>query len=453
MKKIVFKKPYPKQEKFFKSRAKYTAYGGARGGGKSEAARMKAIMLCLRYWGIQVLFLRRTLPELKKNHLMPARLILKGVAKYNGTDKIFTFPNNAQLIFGYCKSENDVLQYQGQAYDVIFMEEATQFEEFQFQTLTESNRSSGLMNEFFIPRMYFTCNPGGVGHSWVKRLFIDRDYKEKEKPENYAFISAKLYDNEYLLKNSPDYVETLENLPEDRRRAMLDGDWDVFEGQYFPEFRRETHVVEPFPIPREWRRYRVFDYGFDMFACYFIAVDNQNRAYVYKEIYEGKDLGEKHNGLIISEAANRILQATAENEDIFLTFAPPDLWNRRQDTGKSVADIFAEYSIILTKVQNNRVQGWLEMKEWLKVRLCDDGVKRPQVMFFENCVNIIRTLPQLQHSTKDPNDVATEPHELTHGPDAIRYFCSGRPIGAQPSQEFDIGGGYNRQLEDFLNYV
>ena len=249
MNSFVIPKPYPKQVEFMKSRSHYTAYGGSRGGGKSFVARLKANMLCLRYDGIQILFIRRTYPELRENHIIPAMRELKGIAEYKSADKAFEFPNGSRLKFGYCRNDSDLLQYQGQAYDVIFLEECTLFPENVFTTMTESNRSSGQMREFFPPRMYLTCNPGGVGHAWFKRLFIDRDYVKQERAEDYTFIQATVYDNPWLVKNSPNYVQSLENLPEDRKRAMLYGDWDVFEGQYFPEFRRETHVCEAFPIP------------------------------------------------------------------------------------------------------------------------------------------------------------------------------------------------------------
>lgn len=117
-------------------------------------------------------------------------------------------------------------------------------------------------------------------------------------------------------KNSPGYVQSLENLPEDRKRAMLYGDWDVFEGQYFPEFRRETHVCEAFPIPAHWQRYRALDYGFDMLAVGWFAVDENGTAYLYKEFCEGKDLGEGHDGLILSDAANAILERSDETERV-----------------------------------------------------------------------------------------------------------------------------------------
>ena len=159
------------------------------------------------------------------------------------------------------------------------MEEATHFTEFQFQALTESNRLSGNIKEPFNPRMYFTCNPGGVGHHWVKRLFIDKDYRQNEIAEDYKFIPSLVFENKWLMENDPGYVRTLENLPEDRRKAMLYGNWDIFDGQYFKNFDRTIHVIEPFEIPKEWTRYRAIDYGLDMLACYWIAIDTKGNEY------------------------------------------------------------------------------------------------------------------------------------------------------------------------------
>ena len=417
--------PYPKQIEFFKSTSKYIAYGGARGGGKSWAARTKAILLALNYGGIQIILLRRTLNELRENHTIPMQKLLKGISKYKEQTKEFIFPNGSRIILGYCSAESDVLQYQGQAYDVIFMEEATQFTEFQFTTLTESNRSSGLCKDKFTPRMYFTCNPGGVGHTWVKRLFIDKQYINKEQPADYTFIKSLVYENKFLMENSPDYIRTLENLPEDRRKAMLYGDWDIFDGQYFGEFNRDIHTIQPFELPPDWRRYVVFDYGLDMFACYFVAIDGRANIYFYKEIYE--------SGLIISDTIKRLKGITIE--PIYQYIAPPDLWNRRQETGKSIADIYLDNGIYLTKASNDRVQGWLNVKEWLKVYKDEQEIETSKLKIFSNCKNLVRCLPQLQHDEKNPNDVATEPHELTHGPDALRYFLAARPYPATARQK------------------
>ena len=171
--------PNPKQAAFFLSSARHTAYGGARGGGKSWAMRRKFVLLAFRYEGLQLLLLRRTLPELTENHVRPLLQELNGVARYNQSQRCFLFPNGSRIKLGYCDLEKDVYQYQGQEYDVIGLEEATHFTESQMQFLTTCNRS---VRRDFSPRMYYTCNPGGVGHGWVKRLFLDRQYREGETP-------------------------------------------------------------------------------------------------------------------------------------------------------------------------------------------------------------------------------------------------------------------------------
>jgi phage terminase large subunit len=416
--------PNPRQEDFFMATARHIAYGGARGGGKSWAMRRKFVLLALKYAGLRLLLLRRTLPELRENHVLPLMAELAGFAKYREDEKAFILPNGSRIKLGYCDTERDVYQYQGQEYDVIGLEEATHFTESQKDFLTTCNRST---RTDFKPRMYYTANPGNVGHTWFKRLFIDRDYRGSERPEDYVFIPARVYDNKVLMDTNPEYVQTLENLPEDLRRAHLEGDWDVFAGQYFPEFSREIHVIEPFDLPGDWRRYITIDYGLDMLAAYWVAVDGQNKAYVYKELYQ--------SDLIISEASKRIKEVTGKDK-IYCRYAPPDLWNRRQETGKSAADLFRENGVSLVKANNDRVQGWYNLKEWLKPYDDEQGVRTAHLVIFKNCVNLIRCLPQLQRDEKDPNDVATEPHELTHGPDAIRYFIAGRPKpNAQPKPE------------------
>lgn len=441
MKTLALGEAQPKQREFFLARGRYIAYGGARGGGKSWAARTKAVLLGFAYHGLQMLLLRRTLPELRENHVIPLIRMLKGFAIYRDSTKEFIFPTGSRLKLGYCDSEKDVLQYQGQAYDVIFMEEATQFTEFQYTTLTESNRPSGMCEEEFTPRMYFTCNPGGVGHMWVKRLFIDRAYRLSERAEDYEFISAKVYDNKFLVKGDPEYVRKLENIPDPaRREAMLNGNWDIFVGQYFTEFDRELHVIKPFALPQHWRRYVSIDYGLDMLACFWIAMDEHENAYVYKEVYE--------SGLKVSDAAKRIAAMTSETVSIY--YAPPDLWNRHSDTGKSTAEIFAENGIALVRTSNDRVQGWYNLHEWLKPYEDEQGRRTAHLKIFENCINLVRTLPALQFDEKNPNDCAKEPHELTHAPDALRYFVAGRPMPTRVEIKEELS--YEDQIDDLFGF-
>ena len=428
-----------KQKRFYLSRTTYTAYGGAKGGGKTHAVRIKAVGGALANPGIRILIMRRTYPELEENHIRPiVKMVPRELASYNATTHLMTFHNGSTIKFGHWSGDASEDEYNGLEYDWIFIDEATQFSERAFNFLGGCLRG---VNEF-PKRMYLTCNPGGVGHMWVKRLFIDKNYTASERAEDYTFIKSLVYDNKFLMEHSPDYVRTLENLPENRRRAMLLGDWNIFEGQYFPEFSPDLHVVNPFEIPGHWRRYVCMDYGLDMFACYWIAMDEHDHAYVYREIYE--------SNLIVTDAANRINAMTTENVDVHI--APPDLWNRHSDTGKSTAEIFSECGVYLTKSQNDRVQGWYNLKEWLKPFTNEFGARDARLKVFSNCKNLIRCLPMIQCSDKNPNDCATDPHEITHAPDAIRYFASFRPVATDPPAPPRDWDEPEYELEEFINY-
>ena len=410
--------PNPRQREFFESRARHTAYGGARGGGKSWAIRRKLVLLALRYPGLQILLLRRTLSELTENHVRLMQTELSGFVDYNQTQRVFTFPNGSRIKLGYCDNEQDVYRYQGQEYDVIGLEEATQFTESQMQFLTTCNRS---VRTDFTPRMYYTCNPGGVGHGWVKRLFIDRRYRGSEQAEDYVFIPARVTDNPFLMRDKS-YVVTLENLPEPLRRAYLDGDWGVLAGQYFGEFSRSRHVVEPFPIPKSWRKFRAMDWGYnDLCAVLWFAVAPGGRVYAYREYYERQVLS--------SEAARRIRQLTGE-ETIAYTVASPDAWQNRGMSGSgdlsgmSIAEVFAHGGVPLVKADNARVAGWQRVREYLAE--ADDGL--PRLILFRTCENLIRTLPTLTFDEHFVEDVSGRCED--HAPEALRYGLMSRPTAA-----------------------
>lgn len=420
----------PKQAAFFKSRKRFTNYGGARGGGKSWAVQHKAPLLALFFPGIKILLLRRTYKDLERNHVRVLEPLLKGIARYSRQEKCFYFPNGSILELGYCASESDVLQYQGQEYDIIFIDEATQFTEFQFETLTACLR--GANN--FPKRFYLTCNPGGVGHEWVKRLFISRKYKDTECPDDYEFISATVFDNEVLLKNDPGYVNMLNNLSDGLRQAWRDGNWDMLAGQYFSEFDRNIHVIEPFEIPENWKRYRAIDYGLDCLACLWIAIDERGDYYVYREYAESDK--------VISVGASDIVKLS-EDENIIYTVAPDDLWARSQETAKCKADIFRENGLTLHKGNRNREAGWLAVKELLTVK---NGESRLKI--FKNCTELIECLPALQRDAKRPTDCMTEPHNITHLPDALRYFCLQY---VYPAKEADTRSQFEIDLDRYRN--
>lgn len=395
-----------KQKLFFRCKKRFIGYGGARGGGKSWALQKKLPLMALNFAGIKILLLRRTYKDLERNHVRALKPALKGIAVYNNQQKLFAFPNGSIIELGYCASESDVDQYQGQEYDVIAIDEATQFTEYQFETLTACLRGA---NDF-PKRMYITCNPGGVGHEWVKRLFVSKKYRQGEDESDYEFIPATVFDNAVLMEKDKDYVRMLDNLSDGLRQAWRDGNWDMLAGQYFSEFDRSVHVIEPFEIPDNWKKYRTIDYGLDCLACLWIAIDERGDYYVYRE-YAQSDKA-------ISEGACDLLSATAEGEKILYTTAPDDLWARSQETAKSKADIFRENGLALLKASRNREAGWLAIKELLRVK---GGQSRLKI--FKSCEGLIECLPALQRDNKRPTDCMTEPHDITHLPDALRYFC------------------------------
>lgn len=405
--------PNPKQKLFLLAKTRFVAFGGARGGGKSWVVRTKVILLAMKHPGIKILVMRRTLAELRSNHIVPLLQLTQGVAMYSDLHKELRFTNGSLVMFGYCDNDRDLLRYQGNEYDVVFIDEATQFQYEWFSALCGSVRG---VNDF-PKRIYLTCNPGGVGHMWVRRLFIDRAYEEGEIPEDYQFIQSLVTDNDVLMKNDPGYVQFLRSLYPTLRAAWLEGDWDAFSGRYFKDFSRDIHVVQPFDISQYWRRYIAFDYGLDMFACYWIAVDSALNAVVYREIHKPD--------LIISRAAE-VIKATEDWQGLTI-YAPPDMWNRRQDRGKSAAEIFQENGLTINKAQNDRVLGWMNLSEWLRPYENEIGEQDAKLKIFSSCEHLIRSLQNINADENKPDDVATEPHELTHAVDAIRYFVAGRP--------------------------
>jgi phage terminase large subunit len=233
-------------------------------------------------------------------------------------------------------------------------------------------------------------------------------------------------ENPFLMRKDPGYLRRLDNLAENDRKALKFGDWDVLEGRYFTEFTRDIHVVEPFEIPLHWRRYFALDFGLDGFAGLWAAFDEQGRGWVYREA-NGEDL-------LISQAAGMILSMSA-HEKITAYLAPSDLWGRMADTGKSQAEIFGENGVFLARVGvRGRVDGWMNLKEWLHP-FEEAGRPTANLKIFSTCRNLIKNLPLLQHDRHDPNDVDTNPHEITHAPDALRYMLAGRPCRAAVVRE------------------
>ena len=400
----------PKQLAFLQADATEVLFGGAAGGGKSYGQLVDALRYAVRYPRSKQLILRRTYAELDKSlirvslGLYPQRIYTYNASKHEGR-----FKNGSLIDFGYCATENDVFQYQSAEYDVIRFDELTHFTEFQYVYLISRLRGT----EGFPKQVKSSTNPGGVGHAWVKERFIDPAPPEtvfESQGTTRVFLPSRIDDNFFLTEGDPDYKKRLLALPENQKRALLYGDWNIFEGQYFPEFSEEVHVCDPFPIPADWRRYRTVDYGLDRLACLWIALSPEGDAYVYREICE--------SDLIISEAARRIREASV-GESIYATLAPPDLFSRSQETGKSKALLFAEGGVPFTRSSNDRETGWLAIKELLK----QDEAGHARLHIFRSCREIIRCLPMLQIDPIAPTDTLREPHAITHAPDALRGFA------------------------------
>ena len=398
-----------KQKAFIDATESEVLFGGAAGGGKSYGQVVDALLFALRYPASKQLILRRTFSELDKSLIRTSlALYPRAIYSFNSSSHTGRFKNGSIIDFGYCAAEGDVYQYQSAEYDVIRFDELTHFTESQYVYLISRGRGANS----YPKQVKSSTNPGGIGHSWVKARFVDpsppgESFKGSDGMER-IFIPSLLDDNHFLIEGDPGYRERLLALPEREKKALLYGDWNIFEGQYFNEFDKNRHIISPFEIPSSWRKYRTVDYGLDRLACLWIATSPEGKSYVYREYCE--------SNLTISQAAAAILERTPAGEDIYATLAPPDLWHRSQETGKSKAVLFSEFGLNFTKTSNDRECGWLAIKEMLISR--ERGI-----FFFSTCTEIIKCLPALTVDKLRPTDCANEPHEITHAPDALRGFA------------------------------
>ena len=420
----------PKQTLFLRDKHRHIAYGGARGGGKSWAVRTKAKLLAFRYPGIKILIVRKTYKELQNNHIEQLTAELAGFAKYNRSDKMFRFPNGSTISFGYCANEGDLGQYQGAEYDVVFIDEAGQLQESWIRKINLCVRGTN----GFPKRTYYTLNPGGPGHAYFKRVFVDRNFNPDERPDDYFFIQAKVEDNKALMDTQPDYLRELENLPPTLRAAWKDGRWDVYEGQFFEDFRdvpehyqdrRWTHVIEPFEIPDGWTICRSYDFGYGKpFSCAWWAVDYDGTIYRIMELYgctrtpnEGvKWTPDKQ----FEEIHKTEMQHPWLKGKNIIGVADPAIWDASR--GESVADTAARYGVFFTPGDNERIAGWMQCH--YRLQFDEDGY--PRMYVFNTCRAFIRTIPTLIYDEHRAEDLDTKMED--HVADEWRYFCMSRPI-------------------------
>ena len=436
---IVFKPNAGPQTDFLAAGEREVLYGGSAGGGKSYAMLADP----LRYMGhpsFSGLLLRHTTEELrelvwKSQEIYPK--IWKGI-KWSERKMQWTAPSGARLWMSYLDRDDDVLRYQGLAFSWIGFDELTQWNKpFAWNYMRSRLRTAASDLPIY---MRATTNPGGPGHGWVKKMFIDPapygktfDATDIETGEvlkypaghskagqslfKRKFIPARLSDNPYLSREG-DYEAMLLSLPEQQRKQLLEGDWDIKEGAAFTEFNRDIHVVEPFNIPHNWVKFRACDYGYGSYsAVLWFAVSPSEQLIVYRELYVSK--------VLATDLADMINELEAEDGGIRYGVLDSSLWHKRGDTGPSLAEQMIMRGCRFRpsdRSKGSRVSGKNEIHRRLQV---DEYTEEPRIVFFNNCTNTVSQLPSIPLDKKNPEDVDTRAED--HLYDALRYGIMSRP--------------------------
>ena len=457
--------------------------GGSAGSGKSEMACYHANKLSLQVPGHASLLLRRSIPELRRSLII--RLIAR-VGRYNIPAKYrkldgqagFQYKNGSLIECGHMQTEESIAKYLGSEYDLIIVDESTTLTEQQIVQVqsrlrtTKEKASAGAR-----PHLWLLTNPGGISHAWHYDLFITpceygqkivtydisqgmdkrfvvaeyeapipnvaeatdaevvdillpwvRSLDIKPHPDRLTvgFAPARATHNPHI---DPTYLRSLNTLDERRRRQLRDGDWDTFEGMYFESFRRATHVIQPFPIPPTWRRARGIDYGTtNPYCCLWGAWDEDGNCYIYREDYMA--------GITPQEQARRVVERSVMDVDglprperFMATVADPSVFSNHRGAGKTIADMWRDAGLTVTRAKNQRVAGWTNVRQYL----WDYEREAPRLFIFDTCTNLVRTFPLAQHDNNNAEDMDT--HGDDHALDSCRYLLAVRPISAQHRAE------------------
>lgn len=463
--------PQPRQAVFM-ARPEYEAlYGGAAGGGKSDALVIEALrQVHIPYY--KGLILRKTFPQLaelidKTLNYYP-RVFPK--AKYNAGNHTWTFPSGAKILFGAMQYTKDKVKYQGQAYDFIGFDELTHFLFEEYNYLFSRNRPNGPGTRVYIRA---TANPGGVGHGWVKERFItaappmhtiweDVTWRDQAGAEHRArqsriFVPSSVFDNPALLRNDPQYVQRLASMPEAEKNALLYGDWNTFSGQVFIEWRNDsnhyddrcfTHVIRPFRVPETWAIWCGLDWGYSKpFSVGWYAVDRERRMYRIREYYGCTGVPNTGVKMEPSEVAREIRRIEAEDPNLkdrrINRVGDPAIWG--SDGTESIGALMERQRVYFERGDHARIDGKMQVHH----RLAFDEEGIPMLYVFNTCKHFIRTVPNLVYDEKNVEDIDTDGED--HIYDELRYVCMKNPIAPRlrpvqtekPYDPLDLAAGSN----------
>lgn len=409
--------PTPRQLEFLQAtdEYKYPLFGGAKGGGKSYILRWGLIRRLVKWAseghiGVRVGLFCEDYPALKDRQITKMAKEFPGWLGTLSDNNIEGMSYRLHPEFGggiiALRNLDDPSKYASSEFAIGAVDELTKNKREVFDQLRSIIRWPGIEKT----GLWSGTNPGEIGHEWVKKLWVDRNFSTEDPPgEQFKFVKSLPTDNPH---NAQSYLSDLQRLPEKLRKAYWDGNWDVFEGQYFSEWDKEQHVVVPFTIPDTWKRFRAYDHGRENPACCsWYVLDYDGRVYKYRELYK--------RGLNVDELAEKI-SALSQGEQYEYSVADPSIFANigyvDKYGGQTIAETFAHYGIQWLPASNRRVDGWNLMHQYLYW----DMHKKPKLQYFNTCIDSIRTIPALIHDEHRPEDVDTRGED--HAPDTDRYF-------------------------------
>lgn len=456
-------------------------FGGAAGAGKSELSCYHANRLSLEVPGHVSLMLRRSIPELRRSLII--RLIAR-IGKYSIPAKYrkldgqagFQYKNTSLIECGHMQTEESIAKYLGSEYDLIVIDESTTLTDeqiIQVQSRLRTTKEKAKLGAR--PHLWLLTNPGGMSHAWHYDMFITPTYygqkiivydvtnglekrfvtAEYEAPCNVAeatdqqivdvllpwvrnlklerdpsklvcaFVPARATQNPHL---DPNYLRSLNTLSERRRRQLRDGDWDTFEGMYFHEWRKDLHVVDPFPIPPSWQRARGIDFGStNPYSCHWCAWDENGDAWIYREDYAANLTPQEQARRVIDRSVMEV-DGLMRPEKFWATVADPSVFSNHRGAGKTIADMWADSGLRVTRAKNDRIGGWTNVRQYLWDYAANNGQGGPRLHVFSTCTNLVRTFPLMQHDSHKVEDMNTTGED--HALDSTRYVLATRPISS-----------------------